>query len=60
MTIFESILDNIESDERSTSKEIAVQSNVSGLWKPWGSDISGSDYNLKIVVYMIFNYNLNN
>lgn len=57
MRIFESILDNIDSENRSASEELSASSD--SLWSPWSTEMSGIDYNMKIVVNLVFTYNLN-
>ena len=57
MRIFESILDNIDSENRSASEELSASSY--SLWSPWSTEMSRIDYNMKIVVNLVFTYNLN-
>ena len=57
MRIFESILDNIDSENRSASEELST--SLDSQWSPWGTQMTGEDYNMRIVANLVFTYNLN-
>ena len=57
MIIFESILDNIDSENCSASEKLSASSD--SLWSPCSTEMSDINYNMKIVANLVFTYNLN-